>query len=261
MNGMSYSRSSEIDENHESSDLNREYESVLVPTIYQLITKGHYEEALDAINSFYIEKECQDKNRQLKEKCDSWIAQVYEEQSRYDQALTIYDYLSQSVESNHLLFMTRQVDVARVLYKMQRHEEACSKIEFTLDKQDDGEPLNMLQLLVQYIDILEASEKKFPLKYRALIERLANRLFIRIDEFDLNQSNSICELIRLIHQENRNANRRYTRLVIKLEQVDDDHAVSMLEEYISNEKFEFYRNLAIEDLRDIYDDQWGASGD
>jgi tetratricopeptide (TPR) repeat protein len=252
---MSYSRNDEIDQEFENSSLNRDYNTMLVPTVCQLITERQYEQALTKINDFHFERAHQDKNNQLKKKCDLWIAQVYEEQGRYDEALSIYDSLSQSPAPEHLWFITRQTDVVRVLHMMKKHEDACSRVEITLDRQTNSTSFDILRLLIQYVDVLEAIKKDFPLKHRTLIEKLVDDLSIRIDGFDLSQSTSICELIRLIHQENRNANKRYARLVIELDAIEDDNeAISILEKYVSEESFEFYRNLAIEELSAIYED-------
>lgn len=101
------------------------------------------------------------------------------------------------------------------------------------------------------MDILEESHEKLPIQYQYLVQSLANDLGIEGFSNGLLESSSLNQSIREVSQKNQEANRRYSQMLIQLDEIeDDDQAEGLLRKYISEESVGYYRNLAIQELDD-----------
>lgn len=238
-----------FDNNSEVSDL---FKRELIPLVYRHIQASYFDEALRAIEDFYNLNLEKDEQGWLENKCNFWKALILEKQEKYSEALPLYRAAHRSIQQNDNLFVYKKLDIARVLHKLGNNDEAIREIEHILEQSVYDSPLELLKLLKCYTDCLESSGRNFPVEYKELITRLGN-------EFSANLSNSsqlklqdIKEAIEQIAQENTEANRRYSLFMIQLDRVEArSEKIHLLRDYISEERINCYRNLAIEQLDEI----------
>lgn len=244
---------SELNENLLKNLLNR-----LVLSINNLIREKNFDEAIETINKFYRSYKHQDSKSNLEDTCNAWLALVYEKKGNYSKALEICELLACKTKPDYTFFINRRVNVVRNLYYLKEYRKAVKYVEETIDRQINGNSFEILCLLKHYTDVLDASQSRFPTKYRSLIETIIQTLSPDLGELELSNSDRLAKAVRKISELNRNANLRYSNLVIKLSEIGDKQLiVTSLEKYISEENFEFYRNLAVENLRELKYSRFG----
>lgn len=242
-----------INQDFASHDLNQDFEQVVVPAIYRHLQTEDYHQALEIVNNFSRASADRDENNWLKHKCDSWKALIFEKQERYQEALSLYKSLAQFMGPSHTLFTYIQVDVARVLHKIGNNKSAILEIEKALESQYSSisDKLTALNL---YVDILEYWHESLPIQQQILLKRLANELGIDWRENDLLEPSNLNQAVKELSQRNQEANRRYSRMLIALDEIEDDSQASgLLRKYISSESVGYYRNLAIKELDELED--------
>ncbi|MEC4816997.1 MAG: hypothetical protein SAK29_27570 [Scytonema sp. PMC 1069.18] len=240
--------SDRISQNLTAPDFNKDFEQVVIPDIYRHLQAENYQEALEIINNFYQTKANRDENNLLKHKCDSWTALIFEKQGRDREALSLYKSLAHVMGQNHTLFTYYQVDVARVLHKLGNNKEARIEIEKVLENSIDSSISDKLTALNLYIDILEDCHEKLEHKYQPLVKKLATELGM-LREKDWSKATNLSQSVKELSYKNQEANKRYSRLLIELDQVEDDsQAEVLLRKYISQESVGYYRNLAMKEL-------------
>lgn len=243
-----------INQDKANHDLNQDFEQVVVPVIYRHLQAEHYHEALEIINNFYIASADQDENNRLKHKCDSWKALIFEKQGRYQSALSLYKSLAQSMGSSHTLFTYLQVDVARVLHKLGDTKQAIFEIEKALEEPTCSSLSDKLTALSLYVNILQECPGEFSIHYKYLVDNLANELGIELRDNDLVEPSTLSQSIKELSQKNQEANRRYSRMLIELDEIEDDSQASgLLRKYISEESVGYYRKRAIKELDELED--------
>jgi tetratricopeptide (TPR) repeat protein len=239
-----------IGQNSESKDLDRHLETILIPRVYEYIRDDNYNKALESIDEFYQENLTQDGDEQIKNRCESWKAHIFEKQEKYYEALSIYRSSSELIDHSDQSFVYRKLDIARVLYRMGNLQEAASEAEEFFEAQAHSSDHGILSLLELYTDILEETSREFPTKYNSLVENLAGEIGIEISlNHTIEDSNNINLVVKEMAQKNRDANKRYSHLQVNLDKVEtEQEAELLLRRYISEESVGFYRNSAIEEL-------------
>ncbi len=236
-----------------SPDLNRDFEQVVIPDIYRHLQAKNYQSALEIITNFYQTKADRDENNLLKHKCDSWTALIFENLGRDREALSLYKSLAQVMGQNHTLFAYFQVDVARVLHKLGNNKEARIEIEKALEESIDSSISDKLTALNLYISILEECHETLAHQYQPLVKKLATELGV-LRENECLESSNLSQLVKELSHKNQEANKRYSRLVIEIDRVEDDsQAEFLLRKYISEESVGYYRNLAMKELNELVD--------
>lgn len=105
-----------------------------------------------------------------------------------------------------------------------------------------------------YVDILEECHKPLSIQHQFLVKNLANELGIELRENDLVEPSNLSQSVKELSQKNQDANRRYSRVLIELDEIEDDsQAEGLLRKYISEETVGYYRNLAIKELDELED--------
>lgn len=240
----------QIYENFESQNLNQDFEEV-VPGLYQYLQTEQYQEALEILDNFSRTKADKDGSHGVKHKCDSWKALIFEKQGRYQEALSLYQALAQGMGAKPTFLTYLQVDIARVLHKLGNHQEAITEIEKALEEPVDSSISDRLTALNLYVNILEEFHEKLPIQYQYLVQSLADDLGIEGFSNGLLEPSSLNQSIREVSQKNQEANRRYSRMLIELDKIEEDDQVEgLLRKYISQETVGYYRNLAIQELDD-----------
>lgn len=226
----------------------------LLPEVCHLLSQENYDESLNLINSFYFNNAQRDQSNQLKFECDKWIASIFEEAERYEESLQILKRIYKDVKPDDVMFISYQTDIVRILTKMHRFEDAISESQIALDKQIDGDVLDLFTLLFYYAHSLQLCSKKFPDKYFSFTVKVLNDLSSRLLDLDLVDSESLCKAILETYDQHCIANKRYSRLLISLDEAESkSHKISLLNSYIGTEDFDFYKNLALEELHDLED--------
>lgn len=236
-----------------SPDLNRDFEQVVIPDIYRHLQAENYQSAVEIINNFYKTKVDRDENNLLKQKCDSWKALIFEKQGRDQEALLLYKSLAQVMGSSHTLFTYCKVDVARVLLKLGNNKEARIEIEKALEESIGSSISDRLTALNLYISILEECHETLDTQYQPLVRKLANELGI-LRENDWLESGNFSQLVKECVLKNQEANKRYSRMLIELDEIEDASlAEGLLRKYISQESVGYYRNFAMQELDELVD--------
>ncbi|MDF5727139.1 MAG: hypothetical protein PUP92_03665 [Rhizonema sp. PD38] len=245
--------SDRISQDFASPDLNRDFEQVVIPDIYRHLQAENYQSAVEIINDFYNTKVDRYENNLLKQKCDSWKALIFEKQGRDQEALSLYKFLAQLMGSNHTLFTYFQVDVARVLHKLGNNKEARIEIEKALEESIDSSISDLLTALNLYISILEECHETLAHQYQPLVNKLATQLGI-LRENDWLESGNLSQSVKECLVKNQEANKRYSRMLIELDEIEDASlAEVLLRKYISHESVGYYRNLAMQELDELVD--------
>ena len=240
-----------INQDFASSDRNQDFEQVLVPAIYRYLQTEDYQKAIENLNDFCLKSD-RDENSSLKHKCDSWRALIFEKQGKYWEALSLYKSLAQIIGKEHTLFAYLQVDVARVLHKLGDTKSAMLEIEKTFESPMDALTSDKLTALNLYVDLLKEDRNTLPAKYQSLVKHLVENLGIELRENDWLAPSHLNHSVKELFQKNREANRRYSQMLIELDKMDDDdQAKGILREYISEERVGYYRNLAIKELDEL----------
>lgn len=236
-----------------SEDLDISLEEALAFDVSELLRSSDFDQALETIDSFYAANVYRDTNDQISNQCNLLKAQVFEEQGRQQEALSLYHLLSQNTEPSDQLFVYRKLDLVRVLRKVGSVEEAILEIEKTLEQQTNNAILGLLNLLAFYVDILESRDEVIPVKYQPLLRDLVDRIGVEDLSDDISEDSRFMNIVvNELSQKNRDANKRYSHLLFELDEVEDDsQADSLLRSYISQEKVGYYRNLAVEELNEL----------
>ncbi|GAA6624228.1 hypothetical protein [Scytonema sp. NUACC26] len=244
--------SARVEQNRVDSNLNRDFEQVVVPAIYKHLQTENYQEALEVVSNFSKTIANQDENDYLKNKYDSWKALILEKLGRYSEALPLYKSLAQVIGAEDTLFTYFQVDVARVLHKLGNYKEAILEIEKALADCKDSSISDKLTALNLYADILEECHETLNKRYQLLVENLADQLGIKVEDNRCLDSSYLSQLVKELSQKNHEANRRYSRMLIEVDGIEDDRqAENLIEQYISQESVSYYRHLAMKALDEI----------
>lgn len=239
---------SKREQNFDDNRLVENFQRDIIPDIYSNLRSKNYNNALEVLEDFYQQNTSQVHNSSLMDKCNSWKAHIFEKQERYQEALLLHREICQSRETNDIFYINSQIDMARVLYKMGECAKAIEIIREIL-RQEIEDSADLLSVLNLYVDILESSNQLFPPEYKVFVENLAEQLGIELSNVDLNNSNNLTQEVKELSQKDRDANKRYSILVIGLNQIEDkNRKKSVLESYISEETVSLYRNMAVEAL-------------
>jgi tetratricopeptide (TPR) repeat protein len=225
--------------------------------VYQLIRSSKYDEALGLVNKFYSNNIDNDQNNIIKKSCVAWKAHIFEEQSRYEQALQSYWEVCQLTEPSDPMYFNHRTNLIRVL-GLSNNSQSIREAENLLDEMNrDGvdDMFDVLNLLEIYVKNLHAFGATFSSKYNSSVRDVADQLAVDISEFDLTQPENSSNAVIEIACKNREANIRYSQVVINLENVrsQSDQSINLLRDYIEHENFVFYRDLAIESLNFLQD--------
>jgi Ni,Fe-hydrogenase I large subunit len=122
----------------------------------------------------------------------------------------------------------------------------------TLYQKMYSDTFDLLSLLTAYVEILDSFNKTFPVPHGHLVQEIADELAIDLSSFDLGKTEQLSQIVKEISQADRSANQKYSELCLKLSKIKNkSQAVFLLQSYISEESFPFYRNLAIEKLKEL----------
>jgi tetratricopeptide (TPR) repeat protein len=225
-------------------------EEKLSSVVHELIHKGDYDTALDVIDRFYSSRNRNQDDHIIRDKCDALKALIYERQEKFDEALSLYISLAEGLNTNDSLFIYRNADVSKILYKLCRTEEAISLIEKILSSQTNGTILSKLELLDLYLRILEEQNATISKKYQLLILNLATDIGIDdLTSFNQHESDYLNLVVKELTEKYHASNREYSRFLLEIEEVEDDKQYDdLLKKYISQEKVGYFRNLAIQEL-------------
>lgn len=220
----------------------------LIPLVYRQIESSCFDEAFETIEDFYNLHLEKDELGWLKNNCISWQALILEKQEKYIEALSLYKSAYRSLQPNDNLYAYKKLNIARVLLQLGNNRGAIAEIEPILQQSIYDSPSELLKLLECYFNCLKSRD--------CLLAKYEESLAYLGREFDLNLSNlsrlnlsDIREAIQRMVQKNREANQRYSLLVIQLGQVEaTSEKIDLLEKYISSERINCYRNLAIAEL-------------
>jgi Ni,Fe-hydrogenase I large subunit len=135
---------------------------------------------------------------------------------------------------------------------MTKYQKAIIEVEPTLKQTIYTDAFDILQLLTLYVEVLDTCNRKFPTQHAHLVEEMANNLSIDLSSLDLEESEQLSQIIKDISQANSLANKRYSELISQLNQIKNKNKkIFLLQKYILEESFKFYRNLAIKNLENL----------
>ncbi|MBD2775703.1 hypothetical protein [Iningainema tapete] len=87
-----------------------------------------------------------------------------------------------------------------------------------------------------------------------MVNNVANELGIELQDNDLLDSINFSQSVKELSQKNREANRRYSQMLIELDEIEDDsQAECLLRNYIAEENVAYYRSLAMKELDQLVD--------
>ena len=226
------------------------FERSVIPFVCKQMQASRFDEAIATIDNFYRlngNKDCQGR---LKYKSDAWKALILEEQGKYAEALVLYKSTYQSLQQNDDLYVHKRLSIIKLLHKLEKDREAIAEIDTILKLELDISVFELLALFNCYVDCLESSNKIFPQKYLKLVARIAKEF---APKFDLNylETHNINLAIKQMVQRNRGANRAYSLLLIQLDEVEREEQIYLLRNYLSTAKIDFYRQMAIAQLKQI----------
>ena len=228
-----------------------EFKKIIIPKVWDDMQNKNYQEALNTLDEFYKSHANQDNKHILVSTCTPWKALIFEKQERYPEALLLYEKIHNSKEKSDIFYINSQTNMARVLSKMGDCEKAIEVIQEIL-RQEIEDSTDLLNVLELYVDVLEKSNQLFPKEYKVFVENVAEQIGISLSNADLNNSNNLTQEIKELSCKHREANRRYSILVIGLNQIEDNaQKKSVLEGYISEETVGLYRNMAVEELNNL----------
>jgi hypothetical protein len=195
----------------------------------------------------------------VKKTCVAWKAHILEEQCNYELSLQAYWEICDLTESNDPMYFTNRIDFTRVLGLANRNGESIREAENLLNEMtQDGvdDMFDFLRLLEIYVKNLNICGTLFSSKYSTNVRDVADYLEVDISRFNLNQQEYLPDAVMDIVNKNREANNRYSHLVVNPENVRGhiDESIALLNSYIEHENFVFYRNLAIGSL-DLFQGQ------
>ena len=233
------------------------FERTVIPVVCKQMQALRFEEAITlrvpfgiaTIDDFYRlhgNRDCQDR---FKGKSDSWKALILEQQGKYSEALLLYESAYQSLQQNDDLYVHKRLSIIRLLHKLGRNNEAILEIDTILKLELDISVFELLALFDCYVDCLLSSDRIFSEKYLKLVTRIAKEF---APEFDSNYLETQINLaIKQMVQRNRTANRAYSLLLIRLDEVERGEQMYLLRNYLSTAKIDYYRQMAIALLNQI----------
>ena len=224
------------------------FQQKIIPLVYQQMQASCYDEAIAAIDDFYRSNVNKDHLYWLKPKSDAWKALILEKQSKYAEALLLYKSAYQSLPLQDNFYVYNRLNIARVLHKLKRNQEAIAEIEAILNLEFDTSVFELLALLDCYVDCLDSRNEIFPQKYLKFVICIAKELAI---EFEPNLVTQINPAIKQMVQKNRLANRAYSLLLIQLNKLKPEEQIYLLRNYLSTAKIDYYRQMAIAQLKQI----------
>jgi hypothetical protein len=226
----------------------------LVRLVSERFFAKEFKDALSIIESYLRQSMQESSNdKRLEKVCYDWKALILSETGEHIAAAATYREICSLNELSLFDYIECKCGLARSLYQTGSFLEASDEIEDFLTgnrgliEQDEDHIINLLPLLSIYADILSTLNKRFPNEYLCIIRKTISILGIEIPtgslpEFDQN----IIKTIKFIESENQAANKRYTSLLIEIQDLNNREEKSrLLDAYISNETVGFYRNLAL----------------
>ena len=234
-----------------NSEILSSFERELIPRVYQCTQTSNFDEALKLIDDFYSLNLEKDEQGWLEKKSNYWKAHIFEKQERYSEALPLYQSAHQSIQLDDDLFGYKKLDIARVLYKLGNYDEAIEQIECVFEQSSCTSPQELLKLLDCYTNCLESSERSFPVEHEKLLNRLENEFNTHLPGNSQLKLEDLKKALEQMIQKNKAANKRYSLLMIEFSQAEtSNERINLLRNYISEEKINCYRNLAIEELNE-----------
>ena len=225
------------------------FERKVIPVVCEQMQALRFEEAIAIIDDFYRLHGNKDYKGKLKPKSDSWKALILEQQGKYAEALLLYESAYQSLQQNDDLYVHKRLSIIRLLHKLGRNNEAIFEIDTILKLELDMSVFELLALFDCYVDCLLGSNRVFPEQYLKFVVRIAQEF---APEFDLNYLETRVNLaIKQMVQRNRTANRAYSLLLIRLDEVRQEEQIYLLRKYLSTAKIDYYRQMAIALLNQI----------
>ena len=225
------------------------FERKVIPVVCEQMQALRFEEAIAIIDDFYRLHGNRDCQGRFKCKSDSWKALILEQQEKYSEALLLYESAYQSLQQNDDLYVHKRLSIIRLLHKLEKDREAIAEIETILKLELDISVFELLALFDCYVDCLLGSNRVFPEQYLKFVVRIAQEF---APEFDLNYLETRVNLaIKQMVQRNRTANRAYSLLLIRLDEVRQEEQIYLLRKYLSTAKIDYYRQMAIALLKQI----------
>ena len=225
------------------------FEQTVIPVVCKQMQASRFEEAISTIDDFYRLHRNKDCQGRFKRKSDSWKALILEQQGKYAEALLLYESAYQSLQQNDDLYVHKRLSIIRLLHKLEKDREAITEIETILKLELDISVFELLALFDCYVDCLLSSDRVFPEKYLKFVTRIAKEF---APEFDSNYLKTQVNLaIKQMLQRNRTANRAYSLLLIRLDEVQRGEQMYLLRNYLSTAKIDYYRQMAIALLNQI----------
>ncbi len=184
----------------QSTNKNLELQQSLssIPYVSELIIQEQYSAAIQKICTFYLCNYRQDYNHHLKKECDSWLALLLAKQGRYQESIEFYRQLTQGKDSTDISYIGNKAALIKVLYQAGNSEAAIQESELVLDREGDRLALELINLLKQYVAILEDCGKIFPLKYSLLIKKISQQLSLDLTAYNLQSSQDLAQIIKQI---------------------------------------------------------------
>lgn len=247
-----YSKLDNADVKLGNSNLEQEFSQLLIPFVAELIEQKNYSIAAQKICTFYLLNFKQDRNRRLQKQCDSWLALLLEKQGKYHKALEFYRAIAQQSNVNDTFYLINKISLIKVLHKAGNSEAAIKESEAILEQNSDRLSLELINLLEQYVQILDDCGLNFSLKYSFIVEKISHKLGLDISTYNLQASSDLSQIIKDIALQNNQAHKRYSATIMAVNNLNQSSAaISLLEKYIAEEEFQFYRHLAQENLKEI----------
>ena len=186
-----------------NNNLEAQYSLSSIPGVSELIIQKKYNMAIQKICTFYILNYKQDHNYNLKKECDSWLALLLAKQGKYQQSLEFYRRLTQGKDASDISYLGNKAALIKVLYQAGNSEAAIQESESVLDQESDRLDLELINLLKQYVAILDDCGQIFPLKYSFLVEKISNQLNLDLRKYNLQNPQDLAQIIKYIGRENR----------------------------------------------------------
>ena len=169
-----------------------------IPYVSELIIEEKYSAAIQKICIFYLCNYRQDHNYHLKKECDSWLALLLAKQGKYQKSIEFYRQLTQGKDSTDISYLGNKTALIKVLYQAGNAEVAIQESELVLDQEGDRLDLELINLLKQYVAILEDCGQIFPTKYSFLIKKISNQLGLDLTSYNLQNSQDLAQIIKQI---------------------------------------------------------------
>jgi hypothetical protein len=236
----------------ENNDLQRDFMTFIL-SIIQEIDRGSYQEAYYYLHQFYNLNKSRDKSSWLEKQCLNWKGITLEKMGRFSQSLDVYRTLNQIEGISHFDYVSNCNSIVRLLCKLELTTEAMDEAKRFLNNlskfynENNDSILDVLPLLSDFVDLLEALNFDFPEDYLFLVDAIKNELAY---DFGTDDNWDYKHLVKIMHLENKEANKRYGFLLVRLNQ-NFGLTENELVKYISEEKIGYYRNLAQKELENL----------